>query len=196
MPDRLCRCFARCVLLVLTVGALAGCEALLPRGSSQSPSPFTLYEAARQALEQVVPYKTRLSDLKALGLDPQESANVTVISYPDVVTRIAPNAGVPLDAMDKGLRDCILAQTRCRAYVYSFSQQKRQREGEFLPDFFNFRRTVNIQGWRLEGLVVVRDDLVVFRSMGGEPHIRKVERQVNPLGPLQPAGESTKIFGH
>lgn len=169
---------------------LAGCGNMLPRGSNVTTSSFESYEAAQQALERVVPYQTTVVELKALGFDPQANANVTVIPYPEVVTRLAPHPGVPMEALDRGVRDCILAQTRCQAYVFRLGQQNRRREGGFWADFFNVRRTVEVTGWRFEGLVVVRDGVVLFRNTGGEPRTNAVERQLNPLGPLQPTGES------
>lgn len=183
--------YLRLILPALCAGfLLTGCGTMLPRGSSVSPSSFGSFQEAQQALEKVVPYQTTLEELKALGFDPQANANVTVIPYPEVVTRLAPHPGVPLDALDRGVRDCILAQTQCRAYIFHFGQQTRRREGGFWADFFNVRRTVQVNGWRFEGLVVARNGVVLFRNVAGEPHINSVERQVNPLGPLQPAGES------
>ncbi|WP_137895754.1 hypothetical protein [Ramlibacter sp. 2FC] len=177
-------------LLVGAGLALAGCTPLLPKASSVAASTFDSYESAREALEKVVPYRTTFDELKALGFDPQASANVTVIPYPEVVTRLAPHPGVPLEQLEPGVRDCILAQTLCRAYVFRYGQQRRVREGGFWSDFFNFDRQVSITGWRFEGLVVVRNGVVLLRSIGGEPRTDRVDRQHNPLGPLQPAGEA------
>ena len=56
----------------------------------------------------------------------------------------------------------------------------------------NFRRTTRVSGWRFDGLLAVRDGVVLFRSYGGEPRTDRTERQVNPLGPLQPAGEAAR----
>ena len=53
-----------------------------------------------------------------------------------------------------------------------------------------FLWSTEISGWRFQGLVVVRDGVVLFRNYGGEPQIKQTERQSNPLGPLQPAGEA------
>lgn len=175
---------------VLLALGLAGCSGLLPRGSSVASSPFTSYEEAKEAFDRIEPYKTSVAQLAALGFDPQDSANVIRIPYPEVVARLAPHPGVPLEALDRGVRDCMLAQSACRAYVYRFSQQSRKREGEFLSDFFNFRRITHIEGWRFEAMVVARDDLVLFKNFGGEPRIDVTERQVNPLGPFQSGGEA------
>ena len=182
------------VLVLAASLALSGCTALLPSSSAVSPSRFDSFDEAQAAVNKTVPYQTTLEDLKALGLDPNDSANVTVIPYPEIIARLAPYSGVALDALDPGVRDCILAQTRCKAYVYRFGRTDRQRDGNFFLDFLNIRRHTQISGWRFEGLVVVRDGVVLFRNTAGEPRLDATERNTNPLGPFQRYGESSDIF--
>ena len=182
------------VLVLAASLALAGCTAMLPSSSAVSPSRFNSFEEAQAAVDKTVPYKTTLDDLKALGLDPQASANVTVIPYPEIIARLAPYSGVALDALDPGVRDCILAQTQCKAYVYRFGRTDRQRDGNFFLDFLNIKRHTQISGWRFEGLVVVRDGVVLFRNSAGEPRLDATERTNNPLGPFQRYGESSDLF--
>jgi hypothetical protein len=178
-----------CLSLALWMG-LTACASLLPRGSTENLSGFTSFEAARSAIEQVKPYETTTDQLKGLGFDLQASANVRQIPYPEVIARLAPNPSVPLAMLDPGIRDCIEARQACRAYEFTWGRQSSQREGSFWADFLNFRRRTEISGWRFQGLVVVRDGVVLFRNYGGEPQIKQTERQSNPLGPLQPAGEA------
>ena len=168
---------------------LAGCGGMLPRGRSDVPSPFDSYAQAQEAAEKIVPFKTASSELPRLGFDPHQGSNVTVIPYPEIVARLAPYSGVPLDQLDPGIRTCILATTQCRGYVFRFEEQDRHRQGPFLLDFFNVRRETHVMGWWFEALVVVNDGTVLFRNVAGQPHVDRVERQTNPLGPLQPAGE-------
>jgi len=182
------------VLILVTALGLAGCTALLPSSSAVSPSSFDSFEAAQAALEKTVPYKTTLEELKALGFDPQASANVSIIPYPEVVSRLAPYSGVALDALDPGVRDCILAQTQCKAYVYRFGRVDRQRDGNFFLDFFNIKRDVQMNGWRFEGLVVVRNGIVLFRNSAGESKLNTFEKTTNPLGPFQRSGESSDLL--
>ena len=181
-------------LIPVTALGLAGCTALLPSSSAVSPSSFDSFEAAQAALEKTVPYKTTLEELKALGFDPQASANVTVIPYPEIISRLAPYSGVALDALDPGVRDCILAQTQCKAYVYRFGRVDRQRDGNFFLDFFNIKRDVQMNGWRFEGLVVVRNGIVLFRNSAGESKLNTFEKTTNPLGPFQRSGESSDLL--
>ncbi len=182
------------VLILVTALGLAGCTALLPSSSAVSPSSFDSFEAAQAALEKTIPYKTTLEELKALGFDPQASANVTVIPYPEIISRLAPYSGVALDALDPGVRDCILAQTQCKAYLYRFGRTDRQRDGNFLLDFFSISRHVQVRGWRFEGLVVVREGIVLFRNSAGEARLDATERTINPLGPFQRSGESSDLL--
>lgn len=187
MKPRRIACFA--VLLLL-----AGCAQLLPSADSQEPSGFASFEDAARAFNAVVPYRTTVDELTALGFDLQSSANMTLIPYPQLTARLSPDQGVPFDALDPGIRDCILARQACQAYEFKLWREFKRREGSFLLDFLNFRRTQRVVGWRFTGLLAVRDGVVLFRSHGGEPRNDRTERQVNPLGPLQPSGEAVGRF--
>jgi hypothetical protein len=170
---------------------LAACGHLLPSETQKLGSTFESFDAARQALERVVPFRTTVQELRELGFDIDHSPNVTVIPYPELVSRLAPNPSIPLSELDPGIRECIFARMACRTYEFQIGKQDSRREGGFWADFLNFRRLTSVSGWNLKALVVVRDDLVLFRNHGGEPKIVRSELRVNPLGPLQPTGEAT-----
>jgi hypothetical protein len=180
----------RLAVACVTCFALVGCAQWLPHAEVQQPSGFETFETAATAFEKVIGYRTTVGELKELGFDLQASSNLTLIPYPQLTARLSPDPGVPFDALDPGIRDCILARQACQAYEFHLSHESKRREGAFWLDFLNFRRTVRVVGWRFEGLVAVRDGVVLFRSHGGEPRNDRTERQVNPLGPFQPAGEA------
>lgn len=177
-----------CIALASTL--LAGCSSLLPRGAASTPSPFESYAQAQAAAERILPFQTQVAQLKGLGFDAGGGTNVTAIPYPDVLARLAPYSGVPMEALDPGIRQCILARSACRGWVFHYERLSHDREGNFLGDFFNVRRVTRITGWSFDALVVASDDTVLFRNVGGQANIDRIERQFNPLGPLQPAGES------
>lgn len=179
------------VLMLLACGGLSACSSLLPRGASDNASPFDSYAHAQAAAERIIPFQTRTSELVALGFDFEDGRNVVRIPYPDLLARLAPYQNVPMDALDPGIRQCILARNECRAYVFRFEHKERHREGGFFYDFFNIRRINHITGWWFEALIVVTDGTVLFRNFAGQAQIDQVERSVNPLGPLQPAGEAS-----
>ncbi len=186
----------RLTFLLFACAALTACSSLLPRGSSDRVGPFATFESAQAAAEQIIPLKTRFSELKGLGFDPENGTNVTLIPYPDIVARLAPYSALPLSALDPGVRKCVEVQTACRGYLFNFERQNRRRSGGFWLDFLNISRTTFITGWSFQALVVVSDGTVLFRNYAGQPQIDRVEHQRNPLGPFQPAGESvgTKLL--
>jgi hypothetical protein len=53
---------------------------------------------------------------------------------------------------------------------------------------YNFSRRQETTGWRFTGLVLLVNDLVVYRSWSGQPRISEVEITNNPLGPFQDIG--------
>ena len=177
-------------LLISVVSALlSACTSLLPKASSSAGVGFENFEEARIAVERIVPLQTRTEALSAMGFDVRNGLNVTLVSYPEIVVRLTPHPGVPISTLDPGMRQCIDIQTACRGYLFRFDREDRKREGNFWMDFFNVRRTTHITGWRFEALIVVSDDLVLFRNYSGLARIDRVEKQTNPLGPFQPAGE-------
>lgn len=175
-------------ILAATLG-ITGCTSMLPHGSIDAPSLFDSYADAQAAAERIVPFKTKTGELTQLGFDPQNGSNVTLIPYPEIVAKLAPYPGVPLDQLDPGVRDCVLAQASCRGYLFRFERQDRKRDGNFWADFFNVRRQTTITGWWFEALVVVSNGTVLFRNVAGQPHVQRIEKETNPLGPFQPAGE-------
>lgn len=187
--------FARrfCVVVALLLG---GCAQMLPRANTEVSAGFDTFEAAAAAFEQIVSRRTTVDEMKALGFDIHASANRTLIPYPQLTARLSPDPGVPFETLDSGIRECILAHQACEAYEFHLSREVTHREGSFFLDFLNFRRNVRVQSWRFDGLVAVRDGVVLFRSYGGEPSNDRVDRQVNPLGPLQSTGEAAGGLVH
>lgn len=180
----------RLFTVVMVCAALSACTPLLPSSSSRTPSRFSSFESAREAVQRIVPLETRLSELKDIGFDPEGGANVTLIPYPDILARLAPHPALPLPLLDPGVRKCVEDQAACRGYLFHFERQGRRRIGSFWLDFLNIRRTTEVSGWSFDALVIVSNGTVLFRNYAGQAQIDRVERQSNPLGPLQPAGEA------
>lgn len=174
------------------VMALAACSNLLPRGRSEEPSGFADYESAREALEQIRPYQTGLDELGRLGFQVGSSANLERVPYPQWVPLLL-GQNVPLDQADIGIRDCLAARAECQAYVFRFSRIKSERHGSFLADVFNFKRNTSVRGWRFEGIVLIRGNVVLFRNHRGQPKIDLYEERTNPLGPFQSMGDALAL---
>lgn len=164
---------------------LAGCTTILPQSQSHTVNPLNSYQEIQQVFDQVIPYKTNLDDLRRLNLDPHVNPNILILNYSDILSRFVPSPSVDTNGLDKGVKECIQAKTACEGYEIKLSRNERKRYGAFLLDFFNFRRKVDVVGWRFDGMVLIRDDVVIYKLTGGEPAIHENEDTANPLGPLQ-----------
>ena len=178
----------------LTVWLLAGCSSLLPRSKESSPtSPWTTYREAQAAFDQIVPGKTTVADLAELSLDPDKVPNIAVLNYSDVLRRFMLNQSVTVSDLDRGVQECVQAMTVCRGLEVSQRLVKKHRNGSFWLDFLGFRRETHIQGFRFNGLVLLKDGVVVYKLTGGQPVIHESEESANPLGPVQSIGN--KLLG-
>jgi len=176
--------------IVLLAALLAACSSLLPRAQSHTYSPWQSYEEAQQTFDRIVPHQTTLQELRDLKLDPKENPNITILNYSDVLRRFLPSPSINPADLDSGVKECIEAKTACQGYEVTQASMKRTRYGVFLLDFFNFRRRTDVAGWRFNGVVLIKNDVVIYKLTGGQPTIHENEDTVNPLGPLQGIGGS------
>jgi hypothetical protein len=125
-----------------------------------------------------------------MGLDVKSTPNITILNYSDVLRRFIPNPSVNADDLDTGVRDCIQAKTRCQGFEIDQRTVNRVRTGNFWADWLNFKRTMDVTGWNFRGMLLIRDNLVIYKLVGGQPLIREQEKNKNPLGLLQGGGEA------
>jgi hypothetical protein len=166
---------------------------MLPTASATVSSSWKSFDEARAAFDKVEVLKTRYGDLAALGFDPYASTNVTLLNYSDLIRRFVAGFMVAPDSLDAEIRDCFSVRERCHAVEIDINNTHADRKGNFLLDFLNFRRTTEVTGWRFNAVLVLKDDVVVYKLWGGRPVIREVSESHNPLGPLQGGGE--RILG-
>lgn len=169
---------------------LAGCSSMLPHGDANVEGPWKSFEEAQQTFAKIVPYRTTVEDLKSLDIDPHSRPNITILNYSDVLRRFVSGALVKLDDLDEGVRECINAKTACQGYEINQKSIKRNRTGNFISDYLNFKRETVITGWSFNGVLLIKDNVVIYKLAGGRPLIHEEEKNQNPLGPLQGAGES------
>ena len=164
--------------------ALGGCSSLLPRSTVSTQTPWQSYKEVQEVFDQIKPFETTLQDLKEFKLDPEVNPNVAILNYSDVIRRFTTAAMNPKE-LDAGVLECIQARTKCRGYEIDHRVSNRNRAGSFWLDFTNFKRRTEIEGWRFNGVILIKDDTVVYKLTGGQPQIREVEESRSPLGPLQ-----------
>lgn len=112
------------------------------------------------------------------------------MNYSDVLRRFVPSPSINAADLDPGVQDCIISKTACKGYELDQKTLKRNRYGNFWADFLNFTRKVDVTGWRFNGVILIKDEVVVYKLTGGQPFIHEYEESENPLGPFQGLGES------
>ena len=182
--------FITSLAIIFSLVILTACAALLPRARTSTVGPWQNYHEAQQAFDKIIPYQTTLEDLRTLKLDPASNPNITILNYSDVIRRFIPSPSVSADELAPGVRECILAKGACNGYEIVQQSNMRKRYGNFWADFLNFKRKVEITGWSFSGVILVKDNIVIYTLAGGQPAIYTLEESKNPLGPLQGSGES------
>jgi hypothetical protein len=179
---------AGALTLCLTVCLLSGCTGLLPRSKEVTASPWASYREAQATFDLIIPGKTTAEDLRELSLDPETVPNIAILNYSDVLRRFMLNQSVTLSDLDRGVQECVMAKTVCRGLEVNQRLVKKHRNGSFWLDFLGFKRQTHIEGWRFNGLVLLKDNVVVYKLTGGQPVIHESEHTQNPLGPVQSIG--------
>lgn len=179
-------------LFVAAVGMLllAACGSLLPQGEGLTEGPWRSYEEAQRTFDRIVTDRTTVEELKALQLDPQSNPNITLLNYSDVLRRFIPSYSIATSDLDAGVKECIAAKSACKGYEIDHQVIKRARYGNFFADFLNFKRKVDIIGWRFKAVLLIKDNVVIYKLTGGQPAIHEHEENLNPLGPFQGSTES------
>jgi hypothetical protein len=172
------------------VWQLQGCASLLPKASTESPT-FQTFEEAQRTIETLVPQKSKLADLVDRGLTPSKQPNTLILTHADVVRRMVNGSVLGKEDLDPGILTCINARDACRGWEFNVARISKARTGNFFADFVNFKRRTETTGWRFNALVLLVDDVVVYRGWGGQPAIQEVEINNNPLGPFQDMGPSS-----
>lgn len=180
---------ARTIVACLLVATTA-CSSLLPDARQETRTPWHSYAEAQAMFNSIVPGQTTLTELKALGIDPDKTTNVALLSHTDLLRRLVPSTSFDIGLLDPGLQKCVSAQARCFAYEIEQLSLQRNRYGNFWLDFLNFRRQVDVSGWQFDAVVVIKNETVVYKTWSGKPKVHQLENERNPLGPLQGLGPS------
>lgn len=182
-----------CVIKVLFAGAmvsLIGCSNLLPNESKATQTRWTSYEQAETEFSSIKPGETTLKQLKAMGLDPATTANIMLLSHADLLRRLEAVAVFEGATLDPAIKVCVTVRQKCYAFHLEQTLLKRERVGNFWLDVLNFKKTTDVTGWNFDALIIISNELVVYKTWSGKQKIHEIEQQRHPLGPLQGIGSS------
>jgi hypothetical protein len=183
-------------LLVLAVGALAGCSSLLPKSKETSGAPgvgWQSYHDAQRAFDSIVPGQTTVAQLGAMQLDPRANPNITVLPRHELMQRFIVNSSIAMDDLDGGVRDCLEAREQCRALEVNQTATQKKRTGNAALDMAKVYRETHTSGWRFCGLLLVKDGVVVYKLTSGQPVIHEIAQDHDALAPLQTLSAKLKL---
>jgi hypothetical protein len=194
--DPYSRCSIRIVAAIIFLFPFAGCVGLLPKSENVTHTTWHSFDEAKQTIASITPNQSRREDIERIGIDPYTNPGVTILAYPDILQRFAAGSVVSEQNLEPGIRDSLRAGKACNGFAIDQTSVLRTRVGNFWMDMLNFNRQTDVTGWRFNALIVLKDDLVVYTSYGGQPTIHAREASKNPLGPLQEAGGGVvqKVF--
>lgn len=177
------------VFLTLISIVVSACSSLLPKDSHNVISPWSNYFEVKAAFDNITIGKTTTLELKALGYDPLNTPNIRIMTYIDIMQRFLVNPSIKKEELDEGIQNCIKARTACTAYEVDLQQTRNNRYGNVLTDLFAFTRKTRMSGWKFNAVIVIINDVVVYKVSGGTPYIDVDDTKKKPLGPLQNIGD-------
>jgi hypothetical protein len=174
-----------CVLIPFVF--LLGCasSSLLPSSKEVVSFPWNSFDEVKDSFDQIIAYQTSITDLKRLGFSPALTPNIQMLNYLDIMQRFLPNQSITVADLPPGLQECLADQEHCHAYEIVLRKIETERYGNVLLDIFNFRRKTAVSGWEFKAIIVMKDELVVYKLRSGKPKVEEYRDRKNPLGPLQ-----------
>ena len=173
------------LMLLLAAALVCGCSGLLPKTKEITKSPWPTYQAAQDAFDKIVPGQTTIAELRQMSMDPSSNPNIAILNYADVMRKFMLNQSFSINDLDNGVRECVTAKVACRGFEINQSLLEKNRQGNVMLDVLGFYRETQTTGWRFNGLILLKDDIVVYKLTGGQPVIAQTDENKNPLGPVQ-----------
>jgi len=173
------------LLLLLSAALVCGCSGLLPKTKETTKSPWQTYAAAQEAFDKIVPGQTTIAELRQMSMDPGSNPNIAILNYADVMRKFMVNQSFSINDLDNGVRECVTAKVACRGFEINQSLTEKNRQGNVVLDVLGFYRETQTTGWRFNGLILLKDDIVVYKLTSGQPVIAQTDENKNPLGPVQ-----------
>ena len=168
-------------LLLLTTG----CQSLFSSHQSATVSLWTNWDQINLAFNEIKPNKTTRKELSRMGFDPNITPNIKIMPYVDIVPIFMPNPNIRIDDLPVGVRVYVTAKQDRMAYLVELENVNDKRHGNLLLDVLGFKRLTHQSGWRFKGLILLKDNVVVYTLASGEPDISHEDAAIKPLGPFQ-----------
>lgn len=125
-----------------------------------------------------------------MGFDPSVTPNISIMPYVDIVPIFMCNPNIHMADLPVGVQVYVESKTNNCAYRVILQDVRAKRHGNLLLDVFGFKRLTHNSGWRFNGLILIKNNVVVYTLSSGEPNISSEDSTVKPLGPFQDLQDS------
>ena len=176
-------------LTLLLAAFLGGCAttALMPSSGDETVGDvgWKNYLEAEQFFNRIKQGETTVIDLSKNGLDLKTSKNVVVLDRTTLLALFMANIPGSFEYLDDAERLCLRASENCTPYVFRKDETREEGKGSLLLRLLNFKKESTVRGWNVEILLLVLNDVVVYKQIKGTPNgteRSKIERR--PLGPF------------
>ncbi|MFH1978882.1 MAG: hypothetical protein ABII97_00635 [Patescibacteria group bacterium] len=167
---------------------------MLPSSEKFFQSKWTSFSDIEKEIHaNIIPGETTIEDLGKLGINPAKTPNLEILTSRDIVSLFLPNSSVQKLDLPAGVRKSIEAKDRGYGYRLELEIITQKRIGNFWKDQLGFKRITRTHGWKIEILILLVDNLVVYKErIKGTPLLDRTETNTKPLGPLQEFGDVIK----
>lgn len=176
-------------VIVIAMGAAmlltTGCQSLFISRQSTTITQWTNWDQVNVAFNKITPNHTTIKELRKMGFDPDVTPNIKLMPYVDIMPIFMPNPNIHKEDLPIGVRVYVEAKKGNQAYLVELENVKEKRHGNLFLDVFSFKRLTHQSGWRFKGLILIKDDTVVYTLSSGEPDISREDTSIRPLGPFQ-----------
>lgn len=173
------------IFLGLLTLSQTGCTSMFTSGKNSVKSSWNSFDETKIAFDQIQPGNTVKDELTCLGFDPYYDPNVRILTYLDIMNRFLPNNSVQLKDLPLPVQQCLAAQDKAQAYELEINDSNSKRYGNLFLDVFAFNRKTRETGWNFKALILLNDDVVVYKLWSGQPMVERYDQKKKPLGPLQ-----------
>jgi len=177
-------------LLVALLSLTTGCQSLFMSNRNATESRWTNWDQVTIAFNKIVPNHTTMADLTQMGFDPSVTPNICIMPYVDIVPIFMPNPNIHMADLPVGVEVYLESKTNNCAYRVELQDVRQKRHGNILLDMFGFKRLTHRSGWQFKGLILIKNNVVVYTLSSGVPNISSEDSIIKPLGPFQDMQDS------
>jgi len=157
---------------------------LMPTERKIAVSNWKSYQSAIEDFNRIEPNKTTLADLKKIGFDPNITPNTVFLDPISIRNIFLGNNSIRIDDLPKDLQEYLRDFNECRGFKFKQEAIFTKGEGSILSRLLKFKKEDIISGWMFEAWIFMKKDKVVYTLWLGNPNIREIRTQKNPLGPF------------